>query len=48
MEEALAEMASKRKEKEKAHQTSEAPTATTNPSVSATQPDIAEVYEMVI
>ena len=44
-EETLADMASKRKEKGKAPQTSEATAA--NPSAPATQADIAEVYKMV-
>ena len=44
-EETLADIASKRKKKRKASQTSEAPA--TNPSASATKADIAEVYEMV-
>ena len=43
VEETLADIASKRKEKGKASETSEAPTA----SAPATQADIAEVYEMV-
>ena len=46
MEETLADLASKRKEKGKAPQTSEAPAA--NPSAPATQADIADVYEMVM
>ena len=45
MKETLADMASKRKEKKKAPQTSEALAA--NPNAPVTQADIAEVYEMV-
>ena len=45
VEETLDDMASKRKDKEKAFQTSEAPAA--NPNALATQADIVEVYEMV-
>ena len=44
----LTDMASKRRERGKAPQTSEALATTTNPSAPATQADIAEVYEMVM
>ena len=48
MEETLATMVAKRKEKGKAPQTSEAQEATPASAIPATQADIAEIYEKVM